>query len=74
MNHINVIKQDYPTWICGDCGTKYGRKPCGIATWDMGVCGVCGKTTAVTEPRDFNHLKEGWQNEITSLTDPTNSA
>ena len=51
---------NYPQWICHDCGTKYGRKPCGVATWHIGVCGVCGKTTAVTEPRDFNHLKEGW--------------
>jgi hypothetical protein len=69
QEHMN-----YPSWICGDCGTKYGRKPCGIACWHMGVCGVCGKTTAVTEPRDYGHLKDEWKNEITSSIDSADTA
>ena len=54
----------YPTWICGDCGTIYGRKPCGVATWHFDKCDVCGEETTVTEPRDFGHLKDGWQDHI----------
>lgn len=51
----------YPQWVCGDCGDKYGQKRCGLATWHTGTCGVCQKKRTVTEPRDFGHLKDGWQ-------------
>lgn len=51
----------YPETLCADCGNKYGRIPCGEATWHMGKCGICDRLTAVTEPRDFGHLKEGWR-------------
>jgi len=64
----------YPQWVCGDCGIRYGRREPGVATWHMGKCDVCGKEKSVTEPRDFNHLKEGWQNETTSSTDSTDTA
>lgn len=52
---------DYPAWICADCGKKHGRRPEGnrYATWHMGTCGICGEAVAVTEPRDFMHLKDG---------------
>lgn len=58
----NKQQTTYPIWICSECGDKYGRRECGIATWHIDVCGVCGKTKEVTEPRDFGHLKEGWKN------------
>lgn len=51
----------YPDWICFPCGEKYGRKQVGIATWHVGTCDVCGQTDAVTEPRDFGHLKKNWR-------------
>ena len=51
----------YPKTICADCGDKYGNKPCGIATWHVGLCEICKRLTAVTEPRDFGYLKEGWE-------------
>lgn len=50
----------YPQWICGDCGEKYGRRVPTLATWHQGECEICGLTNAVTEPRDFGHLKDGW--------------
>lgn len=54
---------DYPTWVCLDCGLKLGKgratKSC--TTWHMAVCNVCGKKTAVTEPRDFGHLRSDWR-------------
>lgn len=53
----------YPAWVCAKCGDKYGRKKPGVATWHYDDCGVCGKHTIVTEPRDFGHLKDGWENE-----------
>jgi rRNA maturation protein Nop10 len=30
----------------------------------MDTCDVCGKKAPVTEPRDFGHLKDGWQDHI----------
>ena len=51
----------YPVVICHVCGMKYGNKQPYIATWYDGKCGVCGKYTAVTEPRDFGHLKGEWK-------------
>lgn len=50
----------YPAWVCLACGTKHGRRPVGIATWHIDECGICGETVAVTDPRDFGHLKQGW--------------
>jgi rRNA maturation protein Nop10 len=29
----------------------------------MDTCGVCGEQAMVSEPRDFGHLKDGWQKE-----------
>jgi hypothetical protein len=55
-------KKEYPQWVCSDCGNKHGNKKCVIATWHIGSCDVCGKEQVkVTEPRDFGHLKDGWE-------------
>lgn len=50
----------YPIWICHPCGMRHGNKKCGVATWHENTCDICGATTAVTEPRDFGHLKDTW--------------
>lgn len=31
-----------------------------MSTFHLGCCGVCGETKPVTEPRDFGHLRDGW--------------
>lgn len=54
----------YPSVICYECGCKYGKHPVNIATWYPATCQVCWKDTTCTEPRDFGHLYDGWQNEI----------
>lgn len=52
---------DYPQWICADCGVKHGKRPQGrLSCWHVGRCDICGAWTAVTEPRDFGHLRDGW--------------
>lgn len=51
----------YPTWVCFECGEKYGRHAPGICTVHEDVCGICGKTVPVTEPRDFGHLRDEWR-------------
>lgn len=56
-----MADQDYPAFICADCGQKHGRRPAGIATWHMGICDLCGKPEMLTEPRDFGHLKSTWK-------------
>lgn len=54
----------YPAWVCSSCGAKYGRgAPAGhVCTVHIGVCGICGKERAVTEPRDFGGLVKDWNN------------
>jgi hypothetical protein len=54
-----------PAWVCESCGTEWGHKECGLATWHYGdECGVCGdRDVPVTEPRDFGFLRAGWQLE-----------
>lgn len=58
-----TTKAEYPQWVCFDCGRKHGRRAAGLCTMHQGTCGVCGKEDMVTEPRDFGHLKDGWENE-----------
>jgi hypothetical protein len=62
-NFDRIFSRPYPDWICAECGRKHGKRPEGNphgATWHVDECGVCGETVEVTEPRDFGHLKEGW--------------
>lgn len=55
------MQDAYPAWICADCGTKYGRAKEGhLATFHFGnpsdpldVCGWCGKSRGITQPRDY---------------------
>jgi hypothetical protein len=51
----------YPQWICSPCGRRHGRSQPELATWHDGRCDICGAAAAVTEPRDFGHLKPGWE-------------
>jgi hypothetical protein len=59
------------TWICLPCGTQHGKRVPRMATWHWGHCDVCGKKTAVTEPRDFGITKE-IKHERTSLPHSSN--
>jgi len=55
--------QYYPDLICFDCGRKHGRARHSnrISTVHLGVCDICQRYTSVTEPRDFNHLRDTWR-------------
>ena len=59
-NYERIFAPHYPDWICRPCGEAYGRgTPEGhISTWHEDTCGICGKVTSVSEPRDFGHLKK----------------
>lgn len=59
MSHKNIAV-DQPEWVCMQCGSKYGRRLPKLATWHTDICPICKRRTAVTEPRDFGYLKEGW--------------
>lgn len=52
---------DYPAWVCHACGGLYGLRRPGVHTCHVGTCGVCGRETVVTEPRDFGHLRPEWR-------------
>lgn len=56
----------YPAWICMECGRRYGRRRPICYTVHVGDCGVCGRTTEVTEPRDFGHLRDEWKQHVTA--------
>lgn len=61
-----MTDKPYPVWICADCGLKYGMRPAGNfygSTWHMDVCDVCGEEKPTTKPRDYGHLRDGWQKE-----------
>jgi hypothetical protein len=63
-NYDFIFRKKYPDWICGSCGRVHGKRPEGNpygATYHIGKCGICGEECEVTEPRDFGHLKEGWE-------------
>lgn len=57
------MDNDYPVWVCVPCGVKFGKnvQETRISTFHIGVCDVCGKEDAVTEPRDFGYLKDNWR-------------
>ena len=55
-NAMSMKRKPYPLWVCSNCGEKYGRRIPTCATWHVDKCGVCGKETMVTQPRDFGHL------------------
>lgn len=59
------MTKPYPQWVCISCGNKYGNgmPKDHVCTMHEGVCGICGETRGVTEPRDFRHLKQGWEKE-----------
>lgn len=59
--------REYPTCICRECGELYGNQDCGVATWYVKQCNICGETTLCTEPRDFGHLKNEWRHLTESL-------
>jgi hypothetical protein len=42
---------------------KHGNRTVGVATWHENTCDICGVTAAVTEPRDYGHLKDTWIKE-----------
>jgi hypothetical protein len=57
----------YPAVICSSCGSRWGRRLWlrdRVASWHVGTCDICGIEASVTEPRDFGHLREGWQDEM----------
>lgn len=55
----------YPEWVCAGCGKRWGYRDHtgGAATWHEGQCGVCDEVKAVTEPRDFGHLRVKYRNK-----------
>jgi len=63
MSKLKHSEDDYPAWICMSCGWKLGKAPSekAICTFHNGTCDVCKTECAVTEPRDFGHLKNNWR-------------
>ena len=58
----NLDLKYYPSWVCFDCGKKYGRgRDPSYCTIHEDTCGICKQEKVmVTEPRDFGHLKSDW--------------
>lgn len=64
------MTKPYPSFICQDCGQRYGkRKTPGEATWNVFPCDICGTVDLCTEPRDFGHLIDGWRHHIHYIND-----
>jgi hypothetical protein len=55
--------REYPLWTCEPCGVKHGTgKRIAVSTYHFGRCDVCGKNNPVTQPRDFGHFGD-WFNQ-----------
>lgn len=73
-----MTKKAYPQWVCHDCGVKYGKwydngsyigPEAHRATYHVNACDVCGTNPVpVTEPRDYGHLNQEWQEELSPQT------
>ena len=53
-----MSNKDYPRWVCSSCAKKAQSDPHQISsfmTWHLGICDVCKKYEALTEPRDFGY-------------------
>jgi hypothetical protein len=50
-----INKTEEPAWVCFGCAENRGASvPEGHCyTVHQGICGICGTTQEVTEPRDF---------------------
>jgi len=59
-----TISKPYPAAICRACGEQYGDRRPKMITVYAGICGICGARKHVTEPRDYGHLRDGWQNHV----------
>jgi hypothetical protein len=59
-----MIIDEYPAWICAECGRKHGKREPMCATYHDGnpndlwdKCGWCGSRKTLTEPRDYGYPK-----------------
>ena len=56
---IRQSDKNYPRYVCAECGFKasvnMGNDPVAFraSTFHTGICDICGKEGAITEPRDF---------------------
>lgn len=47
---------DYPySWICHDCGEKYGARTPTMCTAHDGKCDMCEQQKTVTSPRKYGY-------------------
>jgi Zn finger protein HypA/HybF involved in hydrogenase expression len=61
------IEEHRISWICGNCGGVYGKKPATGATWHYGTCDVCdAEDVPVTEPRDFGVTQKDIDGKLTT--------
>ena len=49
-----------PAWVCFECAKKRGaRIPEGhVYTVHTDICGICGTSQVVTQPRDFGRTRD----------------
>jgi len=68
VRDINALKQDSylsaeklePSYVCSECGGRYGRKPKGVlvTTMHLDKCDICGKTRGLCHIRNYNYLRK----------------
>ena len=54
-----IKRLDEASVSCFECGAKYGIYSVGCSSVWQGKCHVCGRTTGVTEARDFAYFVTG---------------
>lgn len=58
----STTNSERPSYICIDCGQEHCKGlPESLIhspTFHEGVCDMCGKTSSLTQPRDYGHLSQ----------------
>lgn len=49
------MSKEIPTWICRDCGLKYGKSRGGVTTFHMNNCDWCGEKKSVCHCRNYSY-------------------
>lgn len=53
---LGVYVMENVSYVCSECGNKYGTANGGVTTCHLSSCDVCGQKEVLTAVRNFNYL------------------
>lgn len=52
---MNILDNNYPSWICSKCGLKYGKSRDGVTSYHINICGWCKEKKSVCHARNYRY-------------------